>query len=505
MSLRGVTVAAAVAAGALATTAYAAAPVGPGDTDRSFGSNGRVVLPIARSITPTVGLAARPAGGLLITATTGVTSPRRSGLVALSRIGTSDSAFAGGRVGLGSTEAVSTTRGNDTFTAQPLAQDGLQVRKLTADGQPDPSFGVGGSATVPTNGQRTPRAMAVQPDGKIVITSSTPGSDDIVSPEGPASAIRLLAGGRLDTTFAQDGEYLSVVGGSPNGLGLLPDGRLMIATVAAGGFPSTGEIVTGLFRLTTNGKLDKSFGAPNGYVLLRDTRPYPDNLTHFALDRHGRPLLAGTAGSDLNGFRGKVAVRRYTTSGQADTSFGQGGQFTLTLGRKVQAGASAVALDPQGRIVVAGSQFATSRGLVVRLTARGRLDLSFGRKGAARGRPGAPWSSVLVRGSRITLGGATLGRTTTSYEITRLIGGDDRAEPRISVKRSCGRGRITVRIADASPLKPTRLKLDAGPARTTRKTTIRLRADGGRHRLSIRVRDIAGNSRAALVRLKRCQ
>ena len=514
MKTQGAPLAACLAAAVFAPTAHAAGPVGPGDAERSFGSKGRVSVSLARSITPTVALVARPSGGLLITATTGTTSPRRSNLLALSRAGKTDHTFGSGRISLGVTEAVSTTRGDDSFVAQPLAEGGLKVRKLGANGQPDPGFGTGGSTTVPTNGKRTPQIMAVRADGKIVINSTTPAPAGSLDSDGPHSVIRLLASGQLDPSFAQAGEYLGDFGGSPFGLGLLADGRMVVATLgsaAAVGHPES--VSTQLFRLTADGRLDKSFGALGGYVTAQENGGYPGSLTAFALDRQGRPLLAGTSYSDPGSDKSGIAIRRYTPDGQFDGTFGSGGRLLLAP-FKGSTGAAALAIDNQDHIVVAGFQLGsnsrsltTYRGLAVRLTTRGRPDPTFGSKGLVRGRAGLPWSDLLIQGNRVTVGGAAgaLGDPTTRYEITRLLGGDDRAKPRVSVNRSCRVRRITVRVADASPLKATRLTLDAGRARTTRKTTIPLRAGRGAHRLSIRAGDIAGNSRVVHVRVKRCR
>ena len=98
-----------------------------------------------------------------------------------------------------------------------------------------------------------------------------------------------------------------------------------------------------------------------------------------AIDSHGRIVVAGTV-AGLGGGGG-FALARYRRSGSLDPSFGSGGKVVTDFGR--YDAADAVAIDSQGRIVVAGSvrlpdpprdNFAFA---LARYTPDGSLDPSF--------------------------------------------------------------------------------------------------------------------------------
>src|SRR5438128_287792 len=94
----------------------------------------------------------------------------------------------------------------------PLAVEHLEDRTTPVAGFLDPSFGTNGIAITgfPVQGtfdvEAEAHAMAVQPDGKIVIAGSTPnltvasGTDDL-----DMFAARLNPDGSLDTSFGNGG------------------------------------------------------------------------------------------------------------------------------------------------------------------------------------------------------------------------------------------------------------------------------------------------------------
>src|SRR5262249_5901164 len=102
-----------------------------------------------------------------------------------------------------------------------------------------------------------------------------------------------------------------------------------------------------------------------------------------AIDAAGRIVVAGSA--DHNGGT-DIVVSRLTSTGWLDTSYGGGtgrsdlGNFPDGLGGN-SATANAVAIDPQDRIVVAGSATTSSGGsniVVARLNANGYFDRAYG-------------------------------------------------------------------------------------------------------------------------------
>ena len=102
--------------------------------------------------------------------------------------------------------------------------------------------------------------------------------------------------------------------------------------------------------------------------------------TDGALDGQGRIVVAG-ATSKEGGHTG-MAVARFTATGAVDRTFGGDGAVAIEFGADVPA--EAVAVAPDGKIVVAGvrrSGTAPPRITVVRLNEDGTLDRAFGDAG----------------------------------------------------------------------------------------------------------------------------
>ncbi len=130
-------------------------------------------------------------------------------------------------------------------------------------------------------------------------------------------------------------------------------------------------------RYTSAGLLDTaSFGSGLGYV----TTAIGDAATAFdvAIQSDGKIVVAGTAATGPSTY---FAVARYQTNGQLDTTFNSTGIVTSTLGTGVNDAAHAIVIDTNNKLLVAGSvdrDFA-----VVRYTSTGALDTSFGSGGLA--------------------------------------------------------------------------------------------------------------------------
>ena len=169
---------------------------------------------------------------------------------------------------------------------------------------------------------------------------------------------------------------LSDFGGSESAFGVAvqADGRIVAAgptTWLEAGHPSD----FALARYTRSGKLDASFGK-SGKVVT-DLGGDGDFARAVAMQPDGKILVAGQ--SDARDQRGDFALLRYTRSGKLDASFGSGGKVLTDLADHSLDEASALAVQPDGKILVAGRSWNTYA--LVRLTARGQLDASFGRGG----------------------------------------------------------------------------------------------------------------------------
>ncbi len=236
-----------------------------------------------------------------------------------------------------------------------------------------------------------PHGLVVQPDGKIVAL----GSPDYWNPFDPYSCAacvlelaRYNSNGSLDSNFGSGGlvqfSFSATEAAGGNAVHLLADGSLLVAGVSAVSGASTYPIDNFLLvRFLANGSLDPAYGSGgSGHGRIVTSRTAANGL---AIQADGKLVTVGTYVSlctnDVcrnDGF----AIARYTTSGTLDSSFGTGGQVVTLL--PWQAEARAVAVQSDGRIVVAGfSNGGSALATLARYQANGSLDSSFGSGGIA--------------------------------------------------------------------------------------------------------------------------
>ncbi|MFO0929485.1 MAG: Ig-like domain-containing protein [Gemmataceae bacterium] len=213
--------------------------------------------------------------------------------------------------------------------------------------------------------------VAVAPDGKLVVagTSGTVGSN------ADFGVYRYNANGNADTTFGSSGQVqLNLVGPSDQPAAVLvqPDGKILVAGFGVTSTTAAAEVV--LVRLQTTGALDSTFGT-GGVVRLASFGGVTGSVSDAVLQADGKIVLSGTVG-------GKFAVIRLNANGTLDTSFNGTGWVTTDLSSASGNRAYAVAVGPAGTIVAAGvtgeGNVTTSRTVVVRYTASGAPDASFG-------------------------------------------------------------------------------------------------------------------------------
>ncbi len=219
-----------------------------------------------------------------------------------------------------------------------------RIARLNSDGSLDTTFNIG------TGANSAVRAIAVQPDGRIVI------GGQFTSYNGTArnNIARLNADGSLDTTF-------NVGTGANNTLhaiALQSDGGIVIG----GAFTNyNGTARNRIARLNSDGSLDTIFNPGTG----------ADSLVQaFAFQSDGRLLIGGSFTNYNGTARNRIA--RLNSDSSLDASF--------TSGTGASAPVFSLALQTDGRVVIAG-QFATfnslSRSAIARLNADGSLDTSF--------------------------------------------------------------------------------------------------------------------------------
>jgi uncharacterized delta-60 repeat protein len=302
--------------------------------------------------------------------------------------------------------------GSLTPTGDDTNFDGF-VAQLGVNGALDASFGAGTGWTRFANNPADGIAdIALRPDGRIVAVGNT---------NRDGLAARFTAGGSLDPTFGGgDGFATLPFGGDDflSALALQPDGRPVVAGVTfsnatlMGAGPLPVPDVDGIFaRLgETDGFFDDTFAGDGSFGEDFDA-PFMQ-VVDVALQADGKIVYAGTIGGA--GPRDIIVGRLLNPSGENDPSFGGGtGRTVIDLGGSDNG--RSVAIQPDGKIVVAGASFAPQAGraddlAVARLLANGVPDPTFAGDGSTTVDLGGSesGSNVAVQpGGKILLVGTT--------------------------------------------------------------------------------------------------
>lgn len=171
--------------------------------------------------------------------------------------------------------------------------------------------------------------------------------------------------------------------------------------------------------LGAEGSLDPTFAS--GGIALKAVGQTGAGASDVILQPNGDILVSTSLGGDF-------AVLRYLPNGSLDKGFGSAGVAKAAFGSAV-ASASALALGPEGKIMVVGSVAPSGEASefgVARLNANGTLDTSFGSSGTAVTQPEPGTSvgveSVLVQpNGKILVGGSGMVVTYHSDTITGAL------------------------------------------------------------------------------------
>ncbi len=232
--------------------------------------------------------------------------------------------------------------------------------RLNPNGSSDTTFGTAGFATF--SATSFGNDIALQPDGKILLAMASNGNWRIC---------RLNTNGAVDTTFGVGGFANTDFGGNddmPHAMAVLPDGKILVAGYGSGDFA--------LARYTTTGVLDSSFGTGDGRVLT-DFSGGIDAVYGLAVQSDGKIVVAGstTTIAELN-----FALARYNANGSLDTTFSDDGKAQTNINSGNSDIANDVAIQSDGKILLVGGN--NNRDFVLaRYIPDGSLDTNFGNGG----------------------------------------------------------------------------------------------------------------------------
>jgi uncharacterized delta-60 repeat protein len=190
----------------------------------------------------------------------------------------------------------------------------------------------------------------------------------LIRPLEPLEPRTLLSAGDLDPAFGVHGvvTYPDIPGPAV-GLATQSDGKYLIATHST------------VYRFLADGTPDESFGR-HGHITPVVV------LYGLGIDHHGKINVGGPA----KHFQWGAA--RYNPDGSPDTTFNRTGRIVTRINESAVERASVMTLQPDGKILVGGTQFNGNsdddpefdyNAVVDRFNTDGSVDTSFGTHGEA--------------------------------------------------------------------------------------------------------------------------
>jgi uncharacterized delta-60 repeat protein len=273
----------------------------------------------------------------------------------------------------------------------------LALARFDASGNLDNSFGVGGQVTTGLPGLLSGAAIVIQSDNRILVAASA-----LLSPRSsPQIAMaRYNSDGSLDTAFGQNGTLeqaatinnptnvglhlaidsagnilvgfgASIIRFTPGGqitaqvspalvvnnsLGgpaiFQADGKYLLAKLVLEGSVRSRDEDTQVLRFTSNGNVDASFNSPIFDFSGEGGNSQGDITNAIAIQPNGQIVL-GASHFD-SGFSNELfALGRLDQNGSLDSTFGNGGRVTTSVGGVE--GVAAVLIQSDGKIVAIGT------------------------------------------------------------------------------------------------------------------------------------------------------
>jgi uncharacterized delta-60 repeat protein len=353
-----------------------------GDLDTSFGGDGVVTTSFGDDSTA-FAVALQRDGKIVVVGETDANGLPSFALARYRRNGTLDTSF-------GATGQVTTDFGGSFaviygLTVQPdgkivvagTAYDSVALARYLPNGTLDMGFGTAGVTLTSIAYEAQARDLALQPDGKIVVVG-----DANINPAPPENRdfvlARYHADGTLDTSFGGTGVITSDFSDSDGAaaVALQRDGKIVVAGSLGVPFQQSEVTQFAVARYLPDGTLDMKFGK-SGHVTTDFGDDDGSGASAVVIQPNGKIIAAGYATIPPAVIGYDFALVRYHRNGSLDRSFGDAGLMSTDFGNDFE-GVNDIALQPDGKIVAAGGGFEFS---LARYSRKGTLDAAFGNDG----------------------------------------------------------------------------------------------------------------------------
>ncbi len=252
-----------------------------------------------------------------------------------------------------------------------IVSGGFFKRAQASPGELDPTFGTHGKVVtrIPGDASDTALAVAIQPrDGKIVtLVISQPTLTTFRS-----ILVRYNQDGTLDTSFGRAGNVIDNLGNYWQTLAIQGDGKILVG----GASSSNGRWQFAVGRYNSDGSPDVTFGG-NGHVTTPFQNGSNDNVDvdALALQPDGKIIAAGGPPPYSLNSQGLFYLARYNSDGSLDT-LSNGTIWKITYRNDIvfDGGVAkadtlaAVVLQPDGKIVIAGTMSDRTENNVLRIS-----------------------------------------------------------------------------------------------------------------------------------------
>ncbi len=288
------------------------------------------------------------------------------------------------------------------------------LARFNDDGSPDASFATAGKLVTQlvAGHMMQSSAVAVQPDGKIVVAGTCTPTGGLQVP----CHLRLNANGQIDSAYGSAGSVVATVANNVSstgdGIAVQSDGKIVVGGTC---FDATTRGFCA-WRYLATGAIDSAYGtAGNARVNI-----VANNFSVVAMVLQPDNSAVLAAYCDFGASQANTCLVRVTASGVRDTAF-VGGSGVPMLPHHAASNAyeavSAIALQADGRIVMVGNcvLISTSHTCAARVTTAGTLDASFGGgwvvvNHATLGADSAGTGVAVQRDGKIAVASACIGR-----------------------------------------------------------------------------------------------